>query len=117
MKLSNNFSLEELIKSDTANKCEIKNTPNSLELKNLTNLATKVLQPIRDTFGKPIIISSGFRSIQLNKKVGGASNSDHLFGAAADIHTSSNTYEDNKKLYDTIISLKNKGKISCGQII
>lgn len=96
MKLSKNFSLEELIKSDTANECGIKNSPNSLELKNLTNLTTKILQPIRDTFGKPIIISSGFRCVQLNKKVGGASNSDHLFGAAADIHTSSNTYEDNK---------------------
>ena len=107
MKLSKNFSLEELIKSDTANECGIKNSPNSLELKNLTNLTTKILQPIRDAFGKPIIISSGFRCVQLNKKVGGASNSDHLFGAAADIHTSSNTYEDNKKLYDTIISLKN----------
>lgn len=117
MKLSKNFSLEELIKSDTANECGIKNSPNSLELKNLTNLTTKILQPIRDAFGKPIIISSGFRCVQLNKKVGGASNSDHLFGAAADIHTSSNTYEDNKKLYDAIISLKNKGKISCRQII
>ena len=112
MKLSKNFSLEELIKSDTANECGIKNSPNSLELKNLTNLTTKILQPIRDAFGKPIIISSGFRCVQLNKKVGGASNSDHLFGAAADIHTSSNTYEDNKKLYDTIISLKNKGIIA-----
>ena len=84
MKLSKNFSLEELIKSDTANECGIKNSPNSLELKNLTNLTTKILQPIRDAFGKPIIISSGFRCVQLNKKVGGASNSDHLFGAAAD---------------------------------
>lgn len=117
MKLSNNFSLEELTKSDTANKCGIKNTPNTLELSNLTNLAKKILQPIRDAYGKPIIISSGFRCSQLNKKVGGASNSDHIFGAAADIHTTTNTLADNKKLWDVIISLKNKGIISCRQII
>lgn len=117
MKLSNNFSLEELIKSDTANKYGIKNNPNQLELINLKNLATKILQPIREAYGKPIIISSGYRCSQLNSKVGGARNSDHLFGAAADIHTVSNTYEDNKKLWDLIITLKNKGKISCRQII
>lgn len=117
MKLSNNFSLEELIKSSTADKCGIKNIPNQLELTNLKNLANKILQPIREAYGKPIIISSGFRCSQLNTKVGGARNSDHLFGAAADIHTASNTYEDNKKLWDVIISLKNKGKIHCRQII
>jgi len=61
MKLSNNFSLEELIKSDTANKYGIKNNPNQLELINLKNLATKILQPIREAYGKPIIISSGYR--------------------------------------------------------
>ena len=71
------------------------------------------MQPIRDAFGSSIIIDSGFRSKELNKKVGGAQRSDHLYGAAVDIHTKSDTLADNKKLWDLIIKLKDEGKISC----
>lgn len=117
MKLSNNFTLQELTVSSTAAKYNINNTPNTEELSNLKKLATTVLQPIRDEFKQPIIVSSGYRSPLLNKKVKGASNSDHIYGAAADIHTVADTYTENKKLWDLIIKMKNEGKIKCRQII
>lgn len=117
MKLSNNFTLQELTASSTAAKYNINNTPNAEELSNLKKLATTVLQPIRDEFKQPIIVSSGYRSPLLNKKVKGASNSDHIYGAAADIHTVADTYTENKKLWNLIIKLKNEGKIKCRQII
>lgn len=117
MKLSQNFALNEMLKSSAASKYKIKNIPNTEQLEYIKKLATSVLQPIRDAFGSPIIIDSGFRSKELNKKVGGAQRSDHLYGAAVDIHTKSDTLADNKKLWDLIIKLKDEGKISCRQII
>lgn len=117
MQLSKNFSLSELTKSTTASKHGINNTPNSEEIKYLTELCQKILQPIRDEFKQPIVVSSGFRCKQLNKKVKGATNSDHVYGCAADIHTVSDKPSDNKKLFDLIIKLKNEGKIKCRQII
>lgn len=117
MKLSNNFTLQELVSSATGTKYGIKNTPNAEQLQNLKNLAVNILQPIRDAWGAPIKVSSGFRCPALNKKVKGAANSDHIFGAAADIHTVADTIAENKKLWDVIIKLKNEGKIKCRQII
>lgn len=117
MKLSNNFTLEEIVKSSTASKYKINNTPNETQLTYIKELVITVLQPIRDAFGESIIVSSGFRCSALNKKVGGASNSDHLYGCAADIHTKSDTVTDNKKLWNIIIKLKDKGVIKCRQII
>lgn len=117
MKISPNFTLNEIIASSTASKYGINNTPNAAQLECITKLVTTVLQPIRDAFGAPIIIDSGFRCPALNKKVGGVANSDHRYGAAADIHTKSDSLADNKKLWDLIIKLKDEGKISCRQII
>lgn len=117
MKLSKNFSLQELVASATASKYGIKNTPNAEQLQNLKNLTEQILQPIRDAWGSTIIVSSGFRCPALNKKVNGAKNSDHVYGAAADIHTLADTIPENKKLWDLIIKLKNEGKIKCRQII
>lgn len=117
MKLSKNFSLQELVASSTASKYGIKNTPNAEQLQNLKNLAEQILQPIRDAWDSPIVVSSGFRCPALNKKVNGAKNSDHIYGAAADIHTVADTISENKKLWDLIIKLKNEGKINCRQII
>ena len=85
MKLSQNFALNEMLNSSTASKYKIKNIPNTEQLEYIKKLATSVLQPIRDAFGSSIIIDSGFRSKELNKKVGGAQRSDHLYGAAVDI--------------------------------
>lgn len=110
--LTKNFTLEEL----TTTNHKVDNTPNDDEVQNLTKLAA-TLQTIRDTYNQPIIISSGFRCKHLNKIVGGVSNSDHVFGCAADIHSKSNTKGDNKKLFDLIVSLIKQERIECRQLI
>lgn len=84
--LSKNFTLEEMCSSTTADIYKIKNEPNEEQKENLNILCNKVLQPTRDDFGKPIHVNSGFRSAELNKKVGGKVNSYHLQGKAADLH-------------------------------
>ena len=86
MKLTKNFSLEEMYRSDTARQCGIDNKPQTEEVvENLRALCTEVLQPLRDHLGKPVVVSSGYRCKDLNKKVGGVENSQHLKGEAADI--------------------------------
>ena len=85
MKLSENFSLNEFTKSQTATRHNIDNTPSMTEILNLTSLCERVLQPVRNNFQKPMIISSGFRCKELNTKIGGSSTSQHVFGQAADI--------------------------------
>lgn len=81
-----NFTLSELIHSDTAAKHKINNMPDIHSLDNLLNLIVYCLQPIRDKLGKPIRISSGYRNPTLNSLVNGAKNSQHLFGQAADLN-------------------------------
>ena len=83
--LSKNFTLAELTASDTAKARGIKNEPGLQETVNLTALVHNVLQPLRTAMGEPIKIGSGFRCQQLNKAVGGVSNSQHLTGQAADL--------------------------------
>ena len=86
MKLTKNFSLEEMYRSDTAQRCGIDNKPQTEEVvENLRALCTEVLQPLRDPLGKPVVVSSGYRCKDLNRKVGGVENSQHLKGEAADI--------------------------------
>jgi len=87
MNLSANFSLKELTKSDTATRLGIDNTPDEETIDNLKTLCDKVLQPVRDHFGKSVIINSGYRSPELNSSpaVGGSKTSDHCKGMAADI--------------------------------
>ena len=79
-----NFSISELIKSDKAKQKGIKNTPSISQVDNMLNLIFYCLQPIRDILQKPMIISSGYRCPELNKLVGGVSNSQHLEGKAVD---------------------------------
>jgi zinc D-Ala-D-Ala carboxypeptidase len=81
MKLSENFTLEEL----TATNVNLPNHPTSEQISNLQALVTNVLQPLRELYGKAIKINSGFRSKAVNKKVGGAPTSQHTKGEAADI--------------------------------
>jgi zinc D-Ala-D-Ala carboxypeptidase len=83
MKLSNNFSLSEFTASPTADRLGIDNTPNKEVTDNLQELVTFVLQPIRDRYGS-VVISSGYRSPELNKAIGGSTTSDHCLGCAAD---------------------------------
>lgn len=83
--LSPHFTLEELTNSSTAKRLGIKNEPNEEQILNLTALVNNVLQPLRQSLGKPVVINSGFRCPELNKAVGGSPNSQHMAGEAADI--------------------------------
>ena len=85
MQFSENFALAELIISETAKRREIPNKPTPEQIENLRALAENVLQPVRDYFKRPIYVSSGFRSLRVNNAVGGAPNSQHTRGEAADI--------------------------------
>lgn len=83
--LTRNFSLHELTKSETAMRHDMENNPGPAETANLTELAGKVLQPIRDHYQKGVKVNSGFRHPDVNAKVGGSRTSDHCRGMAADI--------------------------------
>jgi hypothetical protein len=86
IQLSPHFTLNELIASDTAVEEDIDNSPNLQQIIELTLLCNNTLEKIRQICGaKPIEVTSGFRCPELNAAVGGASNSAHLFGCAADI--------------------------------
>ena len=88
MNLSKNFTLEEM----TATNKHLPNVPSEEEIENLTQLVKHVLQPLRDKFGRPIHINSGFRSLEVNKEEGGCLNpiSQHCKGEAADLDSDDN---------------------------
>ncbi len=92
MKLSNNFSLNEMTKSQTAERKGINNNPSEDHMNNLKQLCENVLQPVRDHFAKVVSISSGYRSPDLCEAIGSSKNSQHAKGQAADfeIHGTSN---------------------------
>jgi len=100
MQLTKNFTLEELVNSITASNFKIDNTPPPSAIDNLKALAIHTLQPIRDLWGGPVFVSSGYRCFVLNVKVGGAANSQHMTGQAADISVGDKPA--NKKLFDMI---------------
>ena len=79
------FKIEEFTRSATAEKFNIDNTPNDYVIYNLDKLVVNVLDPLREAFGSPIKVTSGYRSYLLNKMVGGVKNSQHMSGKAADI--------------------------------
>ena len=95
MQLSNNFSLAELTKSQTATRKGIDNTPSDTHIQNLIHLAESVLQPVREHFGKPVMISSGYRSPALCEAIGSSTKSQHARGEAADFEIAG---VDNKEL-------------------
>lgn len=86
MKISENFTLEELTRSDTAKAYNLDNSPNTNQLQNMVALVKNVLQPLRNQFGR-VVINSCFRSPEVNKLVSGNPKSQHLTGEAADIRT------------------------------
>lgn len=96
------FSIKELTSSATAVRKGIDNTPTPTIRVALTALVSNVLDPLRELYGKPIIVTSGYRCPKLNKAVGGATNSQHTKGEAADIRSVSDKYSDNKKLFELI---------------
>lgn len=97
------FTIKELCESSIAKEHKINNSPNSVIKRHLTLLVKFILDPLREKYGKPITVSSGYRCEELNELVGGAKNSQHKKGLAADITTGS--ISKNKKLFDLIIKL------------
>jgi hypothetical protein len=90
------FTIKELTATSTGKP----NVPGVTEVENLTNLVDKLLDPVREQWGKPIRVNSGFRSISVNLAVGGATASQHLKGEAADI-TAGNPTE-NRRLFEML---------------
>ena len=85
------FTIDEMTRSNTARAKGINNTPNAEIIAKLTALIENTLDPLRTAYGKPIHVNSGYRCPALNKAVGGASNSGHMYGIAADIDAGSKT--------------------------
>ena len=85
MKLSENFTLDEMTVSQEAVRAGLKNAPNAQQVAALRALCETVLQPLRDRIKRPIVVSSGFRSVTLNRRIGGSATSQHCKGEAADI--------------------------------
>lgn len=94
------FTIKELTKSSTAEAKGIDNTPTQEVERNLTALVENVLAPLREIYGKPITVNSGYRCPELNKAVGGSATSDHVKGFAADITAGSK--EENERLFNII---------------
>ena len=114
--LSKNFTLEEFIRSNTADRMGIDNVPKDEEvIKNLRNLCLEVLQPLRDYVGAPVHINSGYRCPELNVAVGGVKNSQHCLGEACDIRLASSkqgrewaTWIEDNCRFDQMLLEKNK---------
>ena len=84
-RISKNFTLDELLASETAKQQHIINAPGIVEVCNLCALVHNVLQPLRDAMNEPIKIGSGYRCTRLNQAVGGVANSQHIKGEAVDL--------------------------------
>jgi len=97
------FSIRELTKSETAVRKGINNAPDKIITQRLTDLVENVLDPLREKWGAPIRVSSGYRCPKLNKAVGGATGSQHMLGEAADITTLSDSRDDNMKLLKLLL--------------
>ena len=102
MRLSKNFVLSEITRSNTAKRLGIKNEPTKAHLENLQRIVTNLLQPLRDHLG-PIRISSGYRSKELNRAIGGSSRSQHCKAEALDLQFWKDGQMCNKEIYDWII--------------
>lgn len=93
MRLSDHFTLEELIFSQTAARDNIDNTPSEETIKNLTRTCG-LLEQVRKAVARPIVITSGYRSPELNRMIGGKPTSQHCMGCAADIKVNSMSIDD-----------------------
>lgn len=102
MQLSKNLSLGEVTKSNTAIRKGISNMPDEHQLNALKAIATNVFQLIRDEFGTPIYVSSGFRSPELNKAIGGSSSSQHCKGEALDLDMDGRDGPTNREVFEFI---------------
>jgi zinc D-Ala-D-Ala carboxypeptidase len=111
MQLSKNLTLSEVTRSETAKRRGISNMPTPEHIENFKKLAENVFQPIRDHFGVPIRISSGYRSKELNTAIGGSLSSQHCKGEAIDIDMDGTTVT-NKQIFDFV-----KANINFDQMI
>ena len=103
MKLSEHLDLSEVTRSNEAKRKGISNMPTPEHIENFKKLAENIFEPIRKHFGVPILISSGYRSKELNKAIGGATTSQHLLGQAIDIDMDgSSSGVTNKMVFDFI---------------
>ena len=100
------FTIQELTISNTAQRKCIDNTPDQKAAAALTALVTNVLDPLREAWGRPIVVNSGYRCPKLNRAVGGVARSQHTKGEAADIRTLSNRRWENEQLFKLIVQLK-----------
>ena len=122
MKLSKNFSLKELTRSQTAIRHGIDNSPTLDQLVCLTALTTAILQPIREVHGR-VNINSGLRVLELNRKIGSSDSSQHVLGMAADLECPSidnlklaQWIEQNLKFDQLILEFYEKGEPTSGWI-
>ena len=122
MKLSKNFSLKELTRSQTAIRHGIINLPNQEQLVCLTALTTAILQPIREVHGR-VDINSGLRVLELNRKIGSGDTSQHVLGQAADLECPSidnlklaQWIEQNLKFDQLILEFYEQGEPTSGWI-
>ena len=109
-RLSKNFTLDEFLVSQTAERHGIDMTPPEPVIDNLQRLVDTIMQPLRDDVGSPIFISSGYRPNELNRRIGGSRTSEHVNGNAADFRVAGMTpYETCKRIealglpYDQLI--------------
>tara|TARA_R100001443_G_scaffold9125_2_gene18729 strand:+ start:1467 stop:1934 length:468 start_codon:yes stop_codon:yes gene_type:complete len=102
MRLSKNFVLSEMTRSDTAKRLGISNEPTKKHLENMQRLVSNLIQPMRDKLG-PIRITSGYRSQALNRAIGGSTKSDHCRAMAADLQFWKDGKMCNKEIYDWVI--------------
>ena len=99
------------MRSATALQRGYDNSPTKSVARQLRLLCEEVLQPLRDHWGAPIIVGSGYRCPRLNRAVGGVRNSDHLYGCAADIHAVGDRKEDNERLFRLAVMLAREGTL------
>lgn len=112
--MTKNFTLNEFLRSDTASKYNINNKPNKEQLDNLSFVAEQ-LEVIRSYYNKPIFISSGFRTKELNTLLKGSKTSQHMQGLAVDINLK--TKDENKIFFNLVNKLIQEKKIKVYQLI
>ena len=115
-KITEDFTLNDFIYSETAKAKGINNMPDEQSLKNIVGIAN-VIQMIQDELGMKLHVNSCYRGPALNTAIGGAKKSDHIFGAAVDIKVIPFSLENNMKLWNCVNRLADEGKIKFRQLI
>lgn len=107
------FSLAELTQSQTATRKGLNNTPNATIKQHLNELVDNILDPLREAWGSPIVISSGYRSPKVNKAVGGSTTSAHVTGYAADTYPANGNMKEYQEFVKEFLKDKNFDQYIC----